>query len=57
MLILSAILLGAETEPTAELLRDAERNKVLLEFADRTPRENKRHGDCRSREKKVETGG
>ena len=36
MLILRAILLGAETAPTAELLRDAERNKVLLEFAERT---------------------
>ena len=36
MLILRAILLGAETTPTAELLRDAERNKVLLELAERT---------------------
>ncbi|MFP3215981.1 MAG: hypothetical protein RXP99_01670 [Vulcanisaeta sp.] len=35
MLILRTILLGAGTAPTAELLRDAERNKVLLEFAER----------------------
>jgi len=30
------ILLGAEMAPTAELLRHAQRNKVLLEFAERT---------------------
>jgi len=35
LLILCTILLGAETAPTAELLRHAERNKVLLEFAER----------------------
>jgi hypothetical protein len=36
MLVLRTILLGAETAPTAELLRHAERNKVLLEFAEKT---------------------
>jgi hypothetical protein len=36
LLILCIILLGAETAPTAELLKHAERNKVLLEFAERT---------------------
>lgn len=36
MLVLRAILLGAEAAPTVELLRHAERNKVLLEFAEKT---------------------